>query len=63
MKYLTNKLSQFKQWILSIVRRNFLSKQELCEHKEWDCDTQIRTIQCRKCGKRAWIKDYKSLYS
>ena len=63
MKNKISILARFKQWILFVVRRSFLSEQELCEHKEWDCDTQIRTIQCRKCGKRAWIKEYKSLYS
>ncbi len=33
-----------------------------CKHAKWDCDTQIRTIECRECGKRAWIEDYRSLY-
>lgn len=37
-------------------------KQRNCKHEKWDCDTQIRTIQCRECGKRAWIEDYRSLY-
>jgi len=37
-------------------------KQIKCKHEKWDCDTQIRTIQCRECGKRAWIEDYRSLY-
>ena len=37
-------------------------KQIKCKHEKWDCDTQIRTIQCRECGKRAWIEDYQSLY-
>lgn len=37
-------------------------KQLICKHEKWDCDTQIRTIQCRECGKRAWIEDYRSLY-
>jgi hypothetical protein len=31
-------------------------------HPEWYCDVQIRTIECRKCGKRAWIKDYRDLF-
>lgn len=37
-------------------------KQLRCKHTEWDCDTQIRTIECKHCGKRAWIKNYRSLY-
>jgi len=38
-------------------------KQQKCPHKEWDSDTQIRTIECRECGKRAWIKDYRNLHT
>ncbi len=37
-------------------------KTKLCEHKKWDCDTQIRTIKCRECGKKAWIEEYRNLY-
>lgn len=37
-------------------------EQQKCKHAKWDCDTQIRTIECRECGKRAWIEDYRSLY-
>ena len=37
-------------------------KQITCEHKEWDCDTQIRVIECKKCKRRAWIRDYRSLF-
>ena len=37
-------------------------KKEICEHLEWDIDNQIRTIKCRSCGKKAWVKEYKNLY-
>ena len=37
-------------------------EQQKCKHAKWDFDTQIRTIECRECGKRAWIEDYRSLY-
>lgn len=37
-------------------------KQLRCKHENWDCDTQIRTIECRECGKRSWLKEYRSLY-
>ena len=47
---------------LVISRLSLLWKQRNCKHEKWDCDTQIRTIQCRECGKRAWIEDYRSLY-
>lgn len=33
-----------------------------CEHENWTCDTQIRVIECQRCGKRAWIKKYKNLF-
>lgn len=33
-----------------------------CPHKEWTCDTQIRLIKCNKCGKKAWITEYKDLF-
>ena len=39
-----------------------VKKEQKCQHKKWDCDTQIRTIECKECGKRAWIDDYRSLY-
>ena len=47
---------------LVISRFSLWYKQIKCKHEKWDCDTQIRTIQCRECGKRAWIEDYRSLY-
>lgn len=36
--------------------------QSKCKHETWNCDTQIRLIQCTKCGKKAWINDYVDLY-
>ena len=36
-------------------------KQFWCPHSEWDGDTQIRTIRCRQCGKKAWVLEYKDL--
>lgn len=38
-------------------------KIETCDHDEWDMDTQIKVIECRKCGKRAWVKENRDLYS
>jgi len=38
-------------------------QQQKCKHEKWDCDVQIRTIECCACGKRAWIDDYRSLYN
>ena len=59
-----SKLPQNPQSNIGAVISRFLLwwKQRNCKHEKWDCDTQIRTIQCRKCGKRAWIEDYRSLY-
>lgn len=36
--------------------------QENCNHKKWNIDNQIRVIECKGCGKRAWIDDYVDLY-
>jgi len=33
-----------------------------CSHEKWIMDKQINTIECEKCGKRAYVKEYKSLY-
>lgn len=38
-------------------------EQQKCSHKKWNCDNQIRTIECIECGKRAWIEDYRNIYS
>lgn len=36
--------------------------QSKCKHERWNCDKQIRVIECKECGKRAWIDDYVDLY-
>ena len=56
--------AQKRQSIILCVMQRFLVwyNQTNCEHKEWDCDTQIRVIECKKCKKRAWIRDYRSLF-
>jgi len=53
--------AQKRQSIILCVMQRFLVwyNQTNCEHKEWDCDTQIRVIECKKCKKRAWIRDLK----
>lgn len=38
-------------------------KQQKCTHEKWDCDTQIKVIECKECGKRAWIDEYRNLYT
>lgn len=51
------------QKLQSLISRFFIWHSQItCEHKEWNCDTQIRVIECKKCKKRAWIKDYKNLF-
>ena len=52
-------------WLLSderIAMQIKISKQQHCNHEKWNCDTQIRTIECIECGKRAWIEDYINLF-
>lgn len=36
--------------------------QQICKHEHWNCDKQIRVIECKNCGLRAWIDDYVDLY-
>ena len=38
------------------------AKQKWCNHEKWDSDNQIRTIECKRCGKRAWVDTYRNLY-
>jgi len=33
-----------------------------CKHKNWNCDKQIRVIECKECGLRAWIDEYVDLF-
>ena len=47
-------------WLYAVVC-SFIRK-ERCTHEEWDMDNQIRTIKCRSCSKKAWVKEYKNLY-
>jgi len=64
--------SKFKHYndyqIQSLIKRRVhdmyesYKYQQKCTHKKWNCDTQIKTIQCRECGKKAWIEDYITLY-
>lgn len=61
-KQYTREQQQVKNNVgLDGVRRSFIRK-ERCTHEEWDMDNQIRTIKCRSCGKKAWVKEYKNLY-
>lgn len=59
-------LSEFQ--IKALIKRKIVymydeyKKQQKCQHERWTCDTQIRTIECNTCGKRAWLEDYKTLY-
>jgi hypothetical protein len=39
-----------------------IQKHRQCKHERWNHDTQIRTIECKTCGLRAWVDDYKNLY-
>jgi len=45
-----------------IEKQRVQLKQEQCKHERWNCDTQIRTIECKNCGIRGWIDDYVDLY-
>ena len=47
---------------LTLTHNNNKSEDEECTHEEWDMDKQILVIQCKKCGKRAWVKEIKNLF-
>jgi len=60
------KFIKFVFWLYftkeGIKQRKVYEKQDNCKHEKWNCDNQIRTIECISCGKRAWIDDYVNLY-
>ena len=33
-----------------------------CQHEEWVQDIQIRVLECKQCGKRAWLKETIDLF-
>lgn len=47
-------------WLYAVVRS--IIRKKRCTHEEWDMDNQVRTIKCRSCGKKAWVKEFKNLY-
>lgn len=44
----------FERWINT--------KKVVCEHKDWDCDTQVKVIECNKCKKKAFLRDHRDLF-
>ena len=40
----------------------FWYNQLICRHEKWDCDNQIRVIECKRCKKRARIVDYRDIF-
>lgn len=59
IKYIKKLIDTFKKDLEIGILEN---KQQKCKHEHWNCDTQIRTIECKICGLRAWIDDYVNLY-
>ena len=55
------KLKLDKKEIEDLPKR-IIDKQRTCNHAHWDCDNQIRTIECKECGLRAFIDDYVDLF-
>jgi len=49
-KYISSKLAQFKQWILSIDSNLF------CRHEYKLWDTQAKYKKCAKCHKEFLVK-------
>lgn len=56
-----------KQFLYSFTKEGIEAqrqqlKEQNCKHLHWNMDNQIRTIECKGCGKRAWVDDYVNLY-
>jgi len=45
-----------------IKRQRIEMIQRQCRHEKWNMDKQIRTIECKECGLRAWVDDIVNLY-
>ena len=43
-------------------RPDWRDQERDCACDEWDMDKQITVIQCRKCGRKAWVKEYRDLF-
>ncbi len=57
IKFIICHIESIKKGIRIIIRRQFM-----CAHSNWDMDTQISTIRCRKYGLHAWITAQKDIY-
>ena len=44
------------------LRPDWRDQERDCACDEWDMDKQITVIQCRKCGRKAWVKEYRDLF-
>ena len=61
-------INYFKKLLYSFTKDGIKKQrqqmiQSKCKHRKWIQDTQIRTIECKGCGLRAWIDEYKQLYN
>jgi hypothetical protein len=61
-------IKYFKKLIWSLTKEGIEAQRKImiqrdCRHVHWNCDKQIRIIQCKKCGLRAWIDDYVDLFN
>jgi hypothetical protein len=60
IKYIKRLLFSFTKEGIKQQRIQML--QQNCKHERWNMDKQIRTIECKTCGLRAWVDDYTNLY-
>lgn len=61
MKFIKKLIWSFTKEGIEAQRVELLQKN--CKHKHWNCDNQIRVIECKNCKLRARIDDYVNLYA
>lgn len=61
MNYIKKLIWSFTKEGIEAQRVELIQKN--CRHEHWNCDTQIRVIECKSCGLRAHIDDYVDLFS
>jgi hypothetical protein len=59
-------IKYIKRFLFSLtkegIKQQKLQMLQNCKHERWNMDNQIRTIECKTCGLRAWVDDYINLY-
>ena len=60
INFIKNMIFSFTKEGIKLQRKQMIQRN--CQHSKWYCDKQIRIIECKECGLRAWIDGYVDLY-